>query len=150
MSDTSPTSAGAKLTLLYDGLCPMCKVEMSILRRRDRKDRLAFVDIAAPDFDPAAFGLTIEQLIGSMHARTPDGTIIRGPDVFIAAYRAVGWNALAAFLAFKPTRPIVDLAYGVFAWVRPKFSGFDPKVCENGRCGITSPDRPAAAATRTA
>lgn len=125
-----------KLKLLHDGLCPMCALEINWLRRRNKDGALAFEDIAAADFDPSVYGLTIDQLVGSMHAQRADGTIFRGPDVFIEAYRLVGLRWLAAVVGFRPIRPLVNLGYKIFAAVRPRFSKFDPAKCEGGRCKL--------------
>ena len=41
------------LTILYDGGCPLCLREVRFLQGRDRQaQRLAFVDIDAPTYDP--------------------------------------------------------------------------------------------------
>lgn len=136
----SPRHADApawRLKLLFDGLCPVCAWEMRLLRRRDRAGVLAFEDIAAPGFDPSRYGLTLPALVGAMHGITSDGRVLRGPDVFIEAYRLVGKRWLAAILAFGPTRPLVNLGYRVFARVRPRFSSFDPsKACAGERCKL--------------
>lgn len=47
---TAMTNDRFPLTLLYDAACPVCALEMDHLRQRNRDGRLAFVDIAAPDF----------------------------------------------------------------------------------------------------
>lgn len=142
---------GWKLKLLYDGLCPVCAWEMRQLARRDRDGRLAFEDIAADGFDPAAYGATIDDLVHVMHAVTPDGRLLRGPEVFIAAYRLVGLRWLAAALSFRPTRPLVNLGYRIFARIRPRLSSFDPRPagCGTDRCdlrggGATGPGTPPA------
>lgn len=123
--------------MLYDGLCPVCALEVRLLRRRNALGRLAFEDIAAPEFDPAQYGLTIDDVVGSMHAVRRDGSILRGPDVFLEAYRHVGLRWLAALLGNRLTRPLVNVGYRVFAAVRPRFSRFDPASCPAGRCKIT-------------
>lgn len=125
--------------MLYDGLCPLCATEVRLLRRHDRGARVAFEDISAPGFDPARYGLTFADVIGQMHAVLPGGDIVRGVDVFIHVYRAVGWTTLASILSFRPTRPIVDFGYRLFAWVRPYLSRFDrAAACSGDRCAKSS------------
>lgn len=128
----------AELTILFDGLCPACAWEMKHLRRRDRVGAIAFVDIAAADFDPSKFGITMDQAIGAMHAVRADGKLLIGPEAFIAAYRLVGLNWLAAILSFAPLRPFVNLGYRIFAKYRPRFSKLDVSNCAGGRCRIDS------------
>lgn len=110
---------------------------MRLLRRRDRNGALDFDDIAAPGFDPAKYGLTMPALVGAMHGITPDGRVLIGPDVFIEAYRLVGKRWLAGMLSFRPTRPLVNLGYRVFARYRPRLSSFDPSTaCASDRCKV--------------
>lgn len=101
--------------LLYDGECPICRREVRWLRRVDRRNRLEFVDIAAPDFVAARFGLTHEAVQGALHALLPDGRVARAMDAVRAAYRAVGLGWIAAPTAWPPLRPLFDRAYRVFA-----------------------------------
>jgi predicted DCC family thiol-disulfide oxidoreductase YuxK len=133
--DKHAAAGGWQLKLFFDGLCPVCSWEMRQLKRRDTSGRLAFEDIAEPAFDPSRYGLTLDQTVRAMHAVTPDGRVLRGPDAFAAAYRLVGLHWLAALISFGPTRPLVDLGYRLFAWVRPRFSRFDPPpACSADRC----------------
>ena len=56
--------------MLYDGDCPLCMREVNMLRRRDDGvGKVEFVDIASPDYDPAAnAGISFEQ--ASLQAAT--------------------------------------------------------------------------------
>ena len=59
----------AALTLLYDGGCPLCMREVNFLRRRDRKQQLAFVDINADDYKSLEHGgVTYREAMGRIHA----------------------------------------------------------------------------------
>lgn len=50
--------------MLYDGDCPLCMREVNMLRRRDAGvGRIAFVDVASPDYDASAnAGISFEQV----------------------------------------------------------------------------------------
>lgn len=43
--------ANYPLTLLFDGACPVCMLEMDNLKARNQDGLLVFVDIANPQFD---------------------------------------------------------------------------------------------------
>lgn len=129
LCDASP----GRLTLLIDGLCPLCKREAAWLARRDKKNRLAFVDIAAPAFDASKYGRTQDELMGAIHAMTPEGELVTGVEVFRRAYAAIGLGWLLAPTRWPVVRPIADAAYRAFARIRPRLQG---RSCESGRCRV--------------
>ena len=120
--------------MLYDGQCPLCSREVALLKRKNNLGRIAFEDITEPAFDPSQYGLTMPELVASMHAVRPDGSVLKGVDVFAELYDAVGWTWLSRPLRWRLTRPLAQAGYRVFAAVRPKFSRFRPAMCETDRC----------------
>jgi predicted DCC family thiol-disulfide oxidoreductase YuxK len=126
-----------KLTLFYDGSCPICSWEKHSLMRRDRRGLLGFIDIQSPEFDPVIYGLTKEVLMGRMHGLTNDGRMIVGVEALIESYRAVGWWWAYLPLSIVPSW-LANLAYGWFADHRYQLSRrigylFSP-VCEKDTC----------------
>ena len=103
------------LTLLYDGACPVCNLEMDNLKARNTAGLLKFVDIAVPFFDPAPYGTSLEAMNGLIHAMRPDGSLVVGVEVFRLAYGAVGLGHLAAPTGWPLLRPAFDAAYKVLA-----------------------------------
>ena len=125
------------ITLFYDGLCPVCAREIRFMRRLDRsRGRVGFEDIASATFIPGRYGLTMSDVIGSMHAVRDDGSIIKGMQVFREAYAALGWGWVVAPTGWPLMRPIFDALYRIFAEIRPRLSklGNCALRCENGRC----------------
>ena len=119
-------------TILIDGLCPLCAKEAALMRRMDRgRGRLRIVDIAAPGFDAAPYGRTLEDVMGSIHGVTEDGRVISGMEVFRRAYRAVGWGWLLAPTGWPLLRPVFDAGYRWFARNRLRLTG---RSCEADRC----------------
>ncbi len=103
------------LTLLYDGACPVCNLEMDKLKARNTAGMLKFVDIAAPFFDTTPYGATLAQLNGLIHAVRPDGSLVIGAEVLRLAYGAVGLGHFATPTGWPVLRPAFDMAYAVFA-----------------------------------
>lgn len=138
MEDRTNAQPGTyPLTLLIDGECPLCKREVAWLDRRDKHDRLRFVDIASVDFDPALYSKTLDELMGSIHAVTAGGETVTGVEVFRRAYRAIGLGWLVAPTAWPILRPIFDALYRVFAKIRPRLQrGGKDADCDTGRCNI--------------
>lgn len=130
MIDSPPT-----IRMLYDGLCPLCAREVAFLKRRNHAGAVEFEDIADPGFDPGKYGLSMDDVIGSMHAVRADGTVLKGLDVFAEVYRHCGLKWLASIIEFPATRPMFSLGYRAFASVRPKFSKLDAAACRE-RCAM--------------
>lgn len=135
MSESALTSP-PPLTLLYDSLCPMCAAEVAFMRRLNRRGALQFEDIAAPEFDASRYGLTLEAVIGSMHAVEASGRVVEGLEVFREAYARLGLGWIVAPTRWPLIRPIAEAAYRAFAAVRPRLSRFKPDACDNGRCRV--------------
>ncbi|MBX3438931.1 MAG: DUF393 domain-containing protein [Planctomycetaceae bacterium] len=119
------------IEVYFDGECPLCRREIEMLRRRDRHQRIRFTDIAAPDFDAAATGKTLHQLMAEIHGRLPDGTIISGVEVFRRLYTAIGCRTLAAAMRLPGISRLLDWGYQVFARSRLKLTG---RQCAGDTC----------------
>jgi predicted DCC family thiol-disulfide oxidoreductase YuxK len=126
----SSTATHYPLTLLYDGSCPVCRLEMTEMMRRNHAGLLKFADMSAPDFDLAAYTqvqhTTWEAINAELHGMRPDGSFVLGVDAVRLAYEAV-----YAGMVWKPTRwpvlgqllwPLAHLAYRLFAKHRIRIS----------------------------
>lgn len=135
-SHTQPPGATpAPLTLLIDGLCPLCKREAAWLARRDRSNKLRFVDIADPAFNPSDYNRTLDQLMGAIHAVRPSGQLITGVEVFRDAYSAIGLGWLLAPTRWPILRQLSDAVYRLFARVRPLLQPRHSR-CTTDRCKL--------------
>jgi predicted DCC family thiol-disulfide oxidoreductase YuxK len=112
------------MTLYYESACPLCKAEMTNLMLRDRKGLLRFEDVSAPGFSDPPPGTTAHELLELIHARTADGAVIRGVEVFRLAYRAVGLGWLVAPTRWPLLRLVCDCVYPIVARNRHRFPPF--------------------------
>jgi predicted DCC family thiol-disulfide oxidoreductase YuxK len=123
-------------TLFFDGDCPFCVREAAMLRRRDRNGRLRFVDIAAPDFDPASAvpgrALSRDEFSARIHGLHADGRLETGVAVFREAYRRIGLGWLLAPTAWPVLRPLADAGYRWFARNRVRMGGWFGRSCPPG------------------
>lgn len=108
----------ADVTVYYDGDCPFCRWEVDMLERRQPGEVIQAVDITAPDFRLPEDVDGHEALMARFHARDSEGKLITGMDAFRALYRASGLGWLANLTALPVIRPLMDLAYWIFARVR--------------------------------
>lgn len=133
-----------RFKLLYDGECPLCLREVRWLERRNSHGHLAFEDVASPDFAPAYYGATREELLGVIHGVFPDGRIVRKVEVFREAYRAVGLGWLVAPTGWPVLRWVFDGLYLVFARYRVRIGRFFGRSCASGTCDVSQRRPPAA------
>ena len=122
--------------VFYDGECPLCMREISLLRRLDRRGNVWFTDIAGPEFDAAAWGNTQRALMDRIHGRLPDGRWIEGVEVFRQLYRAVGLGPIAWFMGLPGISAALDWGYRVFASNRLRWTG----RCDELGCTVPNAD----------
>ncbi|MGB1416432.1 MAG: thiol-disulfide oxidoreductase DCC family protein [Synechococcus sp.] len=112
------------LTLLFDGGCPLCLREVNFLRRRDRSQRLSFVDINAIDYNASEHAnISYRQAMGRIHAIRGTGEILTDVAVFREAYRLIGLGWLYAPTAWPVLAPVIDWVYGLWADWRLRLTG---------------------------
>ncbi|AKF08170.1 thiol-disulfide oxidoreductase DCC family protein [Sandaracinus amylolyticus] len=116
--------------VFFDGACPLCRREIELLRRLDRRGRVRFTDIAAPGFDAHALGRRYGEMMDRIHARTADGEWVVGVEVFRRFYEAIGLGALVRITRARPIDALLQRAYETFARNRLKWTG----RCEEGTC----------------
>jgi len=72
------------LSVWYDGDCPLCRREIAIMRRLDRRGRIDFVDATGPATCP----VDRAELLARFHAME-DGRLLSGAAAFAAMWRAI-------------------------------------------------------------
>lgn len=84
--DQPPAACGSsRVTVWYDGACPLCAREIALMRRLDRRGRVTFVDIAREAQCPKDRTAMLLRL----HARENGGDIVTGAAAFAAMWRAM-------------------------------------------------------------
>jgi len=111
-----------KLTLFYDGACPLCQAEILFLSGRNQEGLLDFIDINSERYDPKAVGVSCEQALASMYGQYADGGLIQGAKVFPEAYRRAHLPFLAWLFSRPYLEPILNVAYRFFAKYRHPIS----------------------------
>ncbi|MCM8557865.1 thiol-disulfide oxidoreductase DCC family protein [Sphingomicrobium sediminis] len=112
----------SKLTIWYDGACPLCRREIAFMRRLDRRGRIHFHDIAA-DEDPSC-PVDRADLLDRFHARE-NGRLYHGAQAFAAMWRAIPWLWPFGQLARLPIiSHLLELAYRGFLRLRPRLVGW--------------------------
>jgi predicted DCC family thiol-disulfide oxidoreductase YuxK len=125
-----PSSVDYEIEVFFDGGCPLCRREISVLQRWDRRGKIRFTDISSPGFQSADVGKTDDDLMAQMHGRLPDGTWLQGVEVFRRLYAAVGFGPLVLLSRLPLISPLLDWGYAVFARHRLRLTG----RCTSTRC----------------
>jgi predicted DCC family thiol-disulfide oxidoreductase YuxK len=106
-----------RVTIWFDGDCPLCVAEISLIRRLDAKNgRLAFVDLTGDGSCP----LDRSDMLAKFHAQEAGKDVVVGAAAFGAMWRQVtpfqplGWLTL-----FPPALWLLNILYIQFLRVRP-------------------------------
>jgi predicted DCC family thiol-disulfide oxidoreductase YuxK len=122
-SGRSSTPESWRISLLYDGACPICSREIALLQKLDRgKGRIRYEDISGLGPEEQAHGLDRERLLSRIHGVLPGGKVIEGMEVFRCAYSAVGFGWLLAPTRWPLLRTVADAGYRWFARNRQRLT----------------------------
>ncbi len=106
-----------RVTVWFDGGCPLCRREISLMRRLDRRrGAIAFVDLTTD----APCPLDRAELLARFHAQETGGPVVSGAAAFAAMWRAIpalAWAGHAARL--PPLAWLLERGYRVWLRVRP-------------------------------
>ena len=127
-----------EIEVFFDGGCPLCAREVALLRHWDRAHKICFTDIDQPDFDHFRLGKTRPELMGQMHGRLPDGTWLKGVEVFRRMYAAVGFRGLVALSRLPGLSQLLDAGYWMFAKNRLRLTG----RCMGDTCKVSNSAAP--------
>lgn len=104
------------LTVWHDGGCPLCRREIALMRRLDRRGAIDFVDAAD---GTSACPIDRDALLARFHAQE-DGRMLSGAAAFAAMWRAI---PLLRPLGLAARNPVIldglERLYRLFLRVRP-------------------------------
>jgi predicted DCC family thiol-disulfide oxidoreductase YuxK len=110
----------SKLTIYYDGHCPLCLAEIHFLKHHNHKKLLNFVSLQT--LDPASANINCDLALKTIHARLDDKTTIVGPEVFFEAYKRTDLRMISYLFSFPVFRFFYAKFYSVFAKYRHQIS----------------------------
>jgi predicted DCC family thiol-disulfide oxidoreductase YuxK len=107
----------AKVTIWYDGACPLCTREIALMQRLDWRHAIEFHDASQTD---AVCPIDRQTLLARLHA-SEDGVMLSGAAAFAAMWRAIpvlkpmGWAARNPFIL-----ALLEWLYTRFLMIRPR------------------------------
>ncbi len=129
-----------KLTIFFDGGCPLCKREVDFLQSRNQKGYLSFIDINTSDFYlDLKYGITYKQAMERIYAFKSDGSLIKDIKVFQEAYTLIGLGWIYAPTKLPIFDNFIEFIYGIWAKYRLKLT-FRPsieKLCTEKGCELS-------------
>lgn len=106
-----------RVTVWFDSGCPLCRREIALMRRLDRRGAIRFVDAFAPD---TACPLDRAELLARFHAEE-GGRLLSGAAAFAAMWRAIPMlRPLGELAGWPPLTPVFEAAYRGFLRLRPR------------------------------
>ena len=128
-----------KLTIFFDGGCPLCKREVDFLQSKNQEGALSFIDINTSDFcSDLKYGITYKQAMDRIHAMKSDGSVIKDIKVFQEAYSLIGLGWIYAPTKLPILDKFIEFIYGLWAKYRLKIT-FRPsieKLCAEKGCEL--------------
>jgi predicted DCC family thiol-disulfide oxidoreductase YuxK len=110
-----------RLTVWYDGGCPLCLREIALMRRLDWAGAITFIDLEGDGPCP----LDRAVLLARFHAQERDGPVLSGAEAFAALWRAVPLlRPLGLIARWRPLLRLLERAYVAFLGVRPKLQAW--------------------------
>jgi len=107
-----------RVTVWFDGACPLCRREIALMRRLDRRRVLQLIDVSDTS---TACPLDRATLLARFHAQVDDGPLLVGAAAFAAVWRALpGLRLLGAVARWRPVAWLLERAYDAFLRHRPR------------------------------
>jgi predicted DCC family thiol-disulfide oxidoreductase YuxK len=115
-------AVSAPVKVWFDGACPLCRREIALMQRLDRRGAIAFVDVA-DDVDPSC-PIDRTTLLARFHAEE-DGIVHDGAAAFAAMWRAIPVLRPIGLAARNgAVLRVLEAAYLQFLKVRPRLQRF--------------------------
>ena len=115
----------AKLTVFYDGACPVCEREISFYRRRRGAERISWIDVSRARGTEIAPGLSREQALARFHVRDAEGRLVSGGEAFASLWAALpGFRVVGRVFQARPLVWVLNHGYTLFLRVRPRLQAF--------------------------
>nr|WP_280526031.1 DUF393 domain-containing protein [Methylobacterium soli] len=101
----------------FDGGCPLCRREIAMMRRLDRRNAINFIDVTGDTNDCPA---SRADMLAQLHARE-DGQMLTGVAAFAAMWRAIpALRPLGLVARSQYVLGVLEKLYLLFLLARPK------------------------------
>lgn len=124
----------AKLTVLYDGACNLCRSSVERVRRMDPHGFIELVDLHDASVPERFPQVNIDEAMRLMQAVDPRGRVYSGADAWARIGLALpGWRLIAWLLLLPGIHFVANRFYG---WVARNRYRWNRELCEDGTCAL--------------
>lgn len=116
--------SGNTLKLLYDGECPICNREICVLRKKDSRFKIRFLDISSKDFKPSENNdIDWKTAMSQIHAIDSEGNLLVGIKAFAAVYARCQLLIISTLMRIPFIESLLKPLYHLFAKNRLLMTG---------------------------
>lgn len=118
---TADVRTMGRLSVYFDGSCPLCTSEICFYQRQSGGDIVDWVDVSRmPDQGMVAADLSKRDAMARFHVRRADGSLLSGAAAFAELWQALPVFRFVGGVASLPgVVHLLELAYRAFLPVRP-------------------------------
>lgn len=110
-----------KMTVWFDGGCPLCRREIALMRRLDRNRAISFVDVTGGGDGCPVYP---REFLLRFHAME-NGRLVSGAEAFAAMWRAIPvLRPLGLFARNRIVLAVLERSYLGFLTIRPRLSAW--------------------------
>ncbi len=126
-----------KITVFYDGSCPLCTREIARWRHAPFACDIEWLDITDNDRELLRRGIDPGKAMLELHTQTDSGEIYTSVESYaLLLSQLPRWYLLGRFMSLPIIKPLLTHSYNGLTRLRLKLEGRWPQVCE--RCDKTS------------
>ena len=119
-NNVTPMASTKKLTVFYDGACPLCEREIGFYRKQRGADEVCWIDVSRSSNDRVTPGLSRDQALARFHVMRNDGTVVSGGQAFAELWVALpGFRIWGRFFRTPPLTWLMNRSYNLFLKIRP-------------------------------
>lgn len=115
-----------KLTCFHDGECPICNIEINVMKKLDKQNTINWVDISKDKASLNNAGLSYEQAMEKMYVFDQhDNLMLSGVDGFLKVWKQLPYyRRLAVIIEHTPfAKSTLNFFYTIFARYRLVLTG---------------------------
>lgn len=125
MTDSEP-DIKQKLTCFHDGECPICNIEIDLMKKLDGQGNINWVDISKDKAALSNAGLSYSQAMAKLYVLDPHNNVMHsGVRGFLEVWKLLPYyRRLAPIIEHVPFAiPILSFFYSIFARYRLMLTG---------------------------